>query len=90
MSENELADKPVTVNEVRFPALNMSDACDACGFSDEGVLRAAAYVRVLKEDKDMMFCGHHYATFEASLLVGGWTVYEDSRAKLNTKPGASA
>ena len=80
-------------------ALTLADTCDACGYSadtsPDGQVRhsaiSRAYVRVTMPDgKDMLFCGHHYATYELALTAVGATLTEDRRAELTVKPGYSA
>lgn len=77
------------VGTQQFPELTMLDTCDPCGYTD-GVAVARAYVRVVKDGKDLLFCGHHFVKHGGDLLAGGWTVHEDRREQLDVKPGASA
>lgn len=43
------------------------DRCDACASS-------RAYVRVVKNSKDLLFCLHHFSKFEPSLIANEWTI----------------
>lgn len=49
---------------------NKLHRCDACG--------AQAYVRVEKDNKDLIFCVHHSRQFEATFITGGWTIDDQS------------
>lgn len=46
--------------------ITRSDRCDACS--------AAAYVRAVKEDMSLLFCGHHARKNLTSILEQGWKI----------------
>lgn len=52
------ADLPTATQDVTSP-LTASDRCDYCG--------AAAYVRVLLNGSELLFCGHHASEYEVKL-----------------------
>lgn len=54
-----------------FEPLNALDRCDTCS--------AAALVRVVRQDKDLVFCGHHSDLHAITLASTGWQVLEDAR-----------
>lgn len=58
--------KPQAVSENSFtsPELTLRDRCDRCG--------AAAYVRTVKGDNELLFCGHHARKNIAALDAEGW------------------
>ena len=59
--------------------LSFSDRCDACG--------SQAYVGVLFEKGDLLFCGHHFAKAETLIRAVAVKVF-DERYKL--EPSFSA
>jgi hypothetical protein len=66
-----------TAQAAVFPPMNAHDRCDRCG--------AQGYVRWVKEDTDLVMCGHHSTKYEPELLGAGFSVYEDNRAVLTQK-----
>lgn len=68
--ETDTLEKP----EVETPTvLNANDRCDECG--------AEAYVHVLMEKGDLLFCAHHYSKYETKLADKAVQVI-DERHKL--------
>ncbi len=61
--------EPVVEEKVGFE-FNKLHRCDACG--------AQAYVRVEKDEKDLIFCVHHSRQFEATFITGGWKIDDQS------------
>lgn len=60
------------------------DRCDGCGSS-------RAYVRVSKNNKDLLFCKHHYTKFQVALLEDEWQIQDrtdilDSEIEAYNKP----
>lgn len=62
---------------------NGTTQCDRCGSS-------RAYVRFIKEDLDLLACGHHASQWELALISSGWSmqdrrdVLEEEVRKYNT------
>ena len=82
-----LPDVEVPIMEATEPAkleLRVADRCDAhCG--------AQAFVVVSHATHgSLLWCGHHYAKYEDSLLMQGFLVAIDDRDKINAKPSPSA
>lgn len=69
--------------EAEYPALVMADRCDADNV-------AQAFVRLVKGGSDLLLCGHHFNDNEVTLIGKGWSVYEDARTSVNSKPSISA
>ena len=65
-----------------FAPLTSYDTCDNCG--------QRAYVRVAKDDLELLFCSHHYGDLQVALMVQSFALVTDQRAELYHKPGASA
>lgn len=58
--------------------LELTDACDQCGYSDTGEYVAQALVAVrLKSGKELKFCAHHYASNEIALATVATTVLDN-------------
>ena len=55
------------------PLLNANDRCDECG--------AQAYVQVIMEAGELLFCAHHYSKYESKLKDKAVTI-TDERHKL--------
>lgn len=62
-----------------YKPLTLKDRCDRCGESSQ------AFVRVIKNDKELIFCGHHFSRYEPVLVADGWLV-QDERNMINSKP----
>lgn len=63
---------PSLLTEPALPplTLELTDACDHCGYSDSGAYVAQAQVAVrLKSGSELRFCGHHYASHELALAT---------------------
>lgn len=60
--------------------LSKRDRCD------QGECGAQAHVRVMKDRLDLVFCGHHYRDHEDALFLSGWTINDDTRDTLTTRP----
>lgn len=84
MTVKEASRKPLgDTLEPSYPALVLADRCCACTVSQ-------AFVRVVMNGTDLLFCGHHFAENEPVLMVTGWSVYEDARTTVNSRPSISA
>jgi ribosomal protein S27AE len=59
----------------------LEDRCDRCG--------AEAFILAVKEDSELLFCGHHGAKHSNALVLSGWTI-QDERDRINTLPSPSA
>ena len=93
------ATEQTTITTTVSAPLTINDSCDQCGeYADTNTMGqeyfdriSQAYVRViLPSGKQLLFCGHHYATNELALAAIGATVANDQRAELTVKPGHSA
>jgi hypothetical protein len=73
---------PKHAAERAWPELTAHDTCDTCGYR--------AYVRVAKDDLELVFCSHHYSILQVILMLQGFALVTDQRAELTQKPGASA
>jgi hypothetical protein len=40
-------------------------------------------------ERELLFCGHHFARYEAKLLAEAWLI-QDERNKINEKPMSGA
>lgn len=69
--------------EAEYPALAMADRCDADGV-------AQAFVRLVWGGSDLLLCGHHFNEHQVALIGDGWSVYEDARTSVNSRPSPSA
>jgi hypothetical protein len=67
-------------NEESYRALTLSDRCDRCPNEC-----SQAFVRVVKQSNELLFCGHHFHEHEPVLVAQGWLV-QDERNKINFKP----
>lgn len=63
------------------PTLTNSDRCDRCP--------AQAFVLVKGVAGELMFCGHHFAENEVSLIKFAYEIIDD-REWINKKPDSSA
>jgi hypothetical protein len=59
--------------------LNSADRCDRCG--------AAAYVRVVKNSQELLFCGNHGRKVYSTLTEAGWKV-DDQTHRAFARPSA--
>ena len=57
------------------------DRCDRCAFQ--------AYFVVMKDGRELTFCGHHGNIFTPALAAQGWEVL-DFTEMINEKPSVSA
>jgi hypothetical protein len=53
-------------------SLTAQDRCDRCG--------AQAYAKVVKDNMELLFCGHHREDHEDALIVDGWEILHDHEA----------
>lgn len=60
------------------------DRCDSCGPAVQ------AFVRVVKNKLDLLFCVHCYNKHSAVLHATGFDLAEDERDTVNVKPSISA
>lgn len=60
-----------------YAPLTALDRCDGCG--------AQGYVRWVREEQDLVLCGHHSAKSEAQLTGSGFSIHEDNRGVLTNK-----
>lgn len=60
--------------------LKINDRCDSCN--------AQAFVLVKLISGELMFCGHHFAKYEANLTKSAYEVV-DERAYINAKSESS-
>jgi len=70
-------------SEVAHDVLTKADRCDVGGCP------AQAFVLVKFLTGELMFCGHHYNKYEASLAKDAFDVI-DTRDEINSKPESSA
>lgn len=56
-------------------SLTKRDRCDSC--------QARAYVRVTKEQLELMFCNHHFRSHEPKLITDQWIIDDQSETLYN-------
>lgn len=57
--------------------LRPANRCDRCG--------AAAYVRTVKGNLELLFCGNHARRNAEALLSGGWLIDDQSHRVFDSK-----
>jgi hypothetical protein len=67
-------------NKAFYRELVLTDRCDRCPNEC-----SQAFVRIVKDQYELLFCGHHFAQYEVNLVSGGWLV-QDERNKINANP----
>lgn len=67
-----------TVDDNKLNRLN--DRCDNLECN------AQAFVMVGNGNGRLIFCGHHFRRHEVGLLMSGFSILEDIRDTINTKP----
>lgn len=76
MNDTLEAPAPVEI-ETKRELHRYHDRCDNCG--------AAAFSIVTKDDKELLFCGHHLHRHESALIGQGWNI-QDYTALINGQP----
>lgn len=54
-----------------------TDRCDGCG--------TQAYVKLVKGDAELIFCGHHFNKHGDALDEAGWNIVVDTRELLTQR-----
>lgn len=67
----------VTESTITTADLTLLDRCDRCG--------AAAYVRAVKDESQLLFCGNHGRKTATKLIASGWSL-DDQTHKAFQKP----
>lgn len=73
-------EKTTEQETLEYRELDKADRADCCGVQ--------AWVRAVKGDYELLFCGHHYAKAEAGMVGKGWLI-DDQRSRLNENPNMS-
>ncbi|MGA0070987.1 MAG: DUF7455 domain-containing protein [Candidatus Nanopelagicaceae bacterium] len=81
MSEDDMLTAIAEEEQPQGPRLKPADRCDRCP--------AQAFVLVKGVAGELLFCGHHYAEHEVSLIKFAYEIVDD-REWINKKPDSSA
>lgn len=68
-----------SAHSITTDELTLVDRCDRCG--------AAAYVRVVKDSQELLFCGNHGRKVHSTLVEAGWKV-DDQTHRAFARPSA--
>lgn len=66
------------LSETRPDQLTAADRCDSCG--------AQAYVQVVYESGELLFCGHHFTKNQEKIEAKALVIY-DERHRLSARAG---
>ena len=65
-----VVDEVIVEEEIANELLKVADRCTRCG--------ARAYVKAIKDDFELLFCGHHGNEHAAKLQIDGWIVIDQT------------